>query len=95
MPELPKVPPIAVVTRPAEDTERVLAAMIVIEKALGQIRDEELRVVLDAVMSIYLNLSISCVGIEKTDSFLRFQRKNLPRIAALIRAHNSPPAGRA
>ena len=89
-----EVPPIAVVSRPG-DTDRVLHAMQVIHEALGQVRGEPLRVVLDALISLYLGLAIRALGIEKTDAALRLQRKNLVRIAEAIRANQSPPAGRA
>ena len=66
-----------------------------ITEALRPIRTEDFHVVLDAVMSIYLNMAVKGLGIARTDDALRLQRKNLPRVVAAIRAHKAPPAGSA
>jgi hypothetical protein len=48
---------------------------------------------LDGLISLWMQLSIEAFGVTVTDDNLRRLRRDLPRMAAAMRAANAPPEG--
>jgi hypothetical protein len=50
---------------------------------------------MNALISVFLDLSLSTVGVARTDEALRLLRRDLPKFAAALRAASDKPAGSA
>lgn len=91
MAEPPDDPPlIAIVGRP-EDEEAVLALMVIIDEGIPE--GLLSRVVADALLSLYLNLSVRAWGVDGVERAVRRIQRNLPRIREAFRANQAQRKG--
>jgi hypothetical protein len=79
----------------AGDVERGTEATKALREAAKPIL-EELggEALLDALISVWLDLMLSTQGVKRTDDALRLLRRDLPKFAAALRAMKAGPHGK-
>ena len=84
MGETRQAPPITIVNR-AEDTEAVLATIDLLAASIPE-RHQPNRVVLDALLSLYLRVAVEAYGIDGARLAIERAQRQIPRVTAALRA---------
>lgn len=76
------------------DVQRAEEALATLRLAAKRIIDQfGPGALMDGLMSLYLDLSLRSAGEARTDETLRLIRRDLPRMAAALRAADNPKEG--
>lgn len=88
------------VTRPSGlfpgELEKTEAATRLLREALRPIAERHGGIAtMNALVSLWLDMSLAVLGVADTQEQLRYLRRDIPRMASALRAAKSEPAGRA